>query len=171
MSRKLYDDRYAGTLATTTSDQTITTTTTVQGATGGCTATTDETITTVQHPSLSVVKEVSADGSTWSSSGGNFAPGATIYYRITVINNGTSNASNVILTDAQPAYTTYQAGSARSAKGPAVNYNAATALTDASDGDGYDFNITTANTATYNIGSLAPGQANQVQLFFTVKVN
>jgi len=55
-----------------------------------------------------------------------------------VINNGTSNASNVILTDAQPAYTTYQAGSARSAKGPAVNYNAATALTDASDGDGYD---------------------------------
>lgn len=165
-----------GTLAIpTTADQTITVATSAVGTTGACSATSDSTITTVQYPKLSVTKEVSPDGNTWYTTGTapQFAPNAIVYYRITVNNGGTSNASAVVLTDAQPLYTTYQVNSAKRATGTLVSYaSAPTSLTDANAGDdGYDFNITTVNTATYTIGTVAPGIANQVQLFFTVKVN
>lgn len=100
-----------GTLSpTATTDQTHTVLATADGAYGTCANTTDETITTVTVPRLSITKEVSSDGSTWGATG-SFAPGATVYYRVTVTNNGTSNATVVTITDALPQYTTYVANS------------------------------------------------------------
>ncbi|MEN6473899.1 MAG: hypothetical protein ABFD81_07800 [Syntrophaceae bacterium] len=152
-------------------NQTITVTTTADGS--GADAT-DQTVTTVNVASITVTKEVSSDGTNWTGLNTmTFAPAATIYYRITVTNGGSSNATAVVLTDAQPAYTTYVAGSARRATGAAVDYgDAGTVLTDADAGDdGYDFNVTTGSTATYTIGTLTPGAGSAVQLFFRVTVN
>ncbi|GFE57587.1 DUF11 domain-containing protein [Geobacter sp. AOG1] len=131
----------------------------------------DLTITTVQAPRLSVTKEVSIDGgATFPAGIPNAAPGATLTYRITVTNNGSSNATSVVITDPMTIFTTYQAGTAKKATGAATTYAAApTALTDTNgDGDGYDY---TAGTATYNVGTVIPGAANAVQLFFQVKIN
>jgi len=152
-------------------NQTITVTTSAKGG-GAPVAATDVTVTTVNVATLGVTKEVSADGNTWVASGLQAAPGATLYYRITVTNSGSSDATSVVITDPQPLYTTYTAGSGRRATGAAVNYGAAaTVLTDAVDGDGYDFNITTAGQATYSIASIASGAGNAVQFFFRVTVN
>jgi uncharacterized repeat protein (TIGR01451 family) len=162
---------------TAAANQTITVTTTAKGG-GAPVAASDVTVTTVNVATLGVTKEVSADGNTWYSgvvppATLAIAPGASLYYRITVTNSGSSNATSVVITDPQPLYTTYTAGSARRATGAAVNYGAAaTVLTDASAADdGYDFGVTTAGQATYSIASIAPGVANQVQLFFRVTVN
>jgi hypothetical protein len=153
-------------------NQTITVTTSAKGG-GAPLAATDQTITTVNVATLTVLKEVSTDGNTWATSGVSAAPTASLYYRITVTNNGSSNATSVVITDPQPLYTTYTAGSARRATGAAVNYGAAAIIltdTNAAD-DGYDFGITTASQATYSIASIAPGAGNAVQLFFRVTVN
>jgi hypothetical protein len=158
-------------------NQTITVTTSAKGG-GAPVAATDQTLTTVNVATLAVTKEVSADGNTWYSgvvppATLAIAPGATLYYRITVTNGGSSNATSVVITDPQPLYTTYTAGSARRATGAAVNYGAAgTILTDASAADdGYDFGVSTAGQATYSVGTVAPGAVNAVQLFFRVTVN
>jgi hypothetical protein len=131
-------------------------------------------VTTNAHSGkLTVLKEVSTDGTTWATSGVSAAPSASLFYRITVTNTGLGNATTVVLTDPQPVYTTYTGGSAKRATGAAVSYAAApTTLTDlnAAD-DGYDFGVTTALVATYSIGTIAPGAANAVQLFFKVTVN
>lgn len=131
--------------------------------------------TNASMASLSVTKQVSTDGSTWGATA-SAAPTATLYYRITVTNSGLGTANNVVITDPTPTYTTYVAGSAKRATGAAVNYAAvgATALDDDTAGtpdDGYDFNVTTANTATYNVGTLSSGAGNAVQLFFRVTIN
>jgi len=158
---------------TVAANQTITVTTSAKSG-GAAAAATDQTVTTVNVANLSVVKEVSADGNTWVSSGLCAAPAASLFYRITVTNNGSSNATTVLITDPQPIYTTYTAGSAKYAIGAAVNYGAAAALTDAAGGDvygSYDFGITTALVATYSVATLAPGAANAVQLFYKVTIN
>lgn len=131
------------------------------------------TVTTTAHAgALSVVKEISTDGITFTTTpAAAVNPGATLYYRITVNNTGTGNATSVVLTDPQPTYTTYVAGSARRATGAAVAYGSASALTDANDGDGYNFGVTTTGVATYNVGTIASGAANAVQFFFRVTVN
>jgi uncharacterized repeat protein (TIGR01451 family) len=152
---------------TAAANQTIDVTTSAKGG-GLPVAATDATTTTVRVATLGVVKEVSLDGTTWAASGVSAAPGASLYYRITVTNTGTSNATSVVITDPLPPYTTYTGGSARQAIGAAVNYPAVGILTDTADGDGYTF---AAGLATYSIASIAPGVANQVQLFFRVTVN
>jgi uncharacterized repeat protein (TIGR01451 family) len=131
------------------------------------------TVTTTAHSgALTVLKEISTDGITFTTTpASSVNPGATLYYRITVTNTGTGNATSVVLTDPQPTYTTYVAGSARRATGAAVAYGSAAALTDATDGDGYDFGVTTTRVATYSVGIITPGVANQVQFFFRVTVN
>jgi uncharacterized repeat protein (TIGR01451 family) len=134
----------------------------------------DLTVTTVQAPRLTVTKEVSVDGgATFPGGVPNAAPGTTLTYRITVNNGGSSNATSVVITDPMTIFTTYQGGTAKRATGAASTYGAApTTLTDTNgDGDGYDYNLTTAGTATYNVGTVAPGAANAVQLFFQVKIN
>jgi uncharacterized repeat protein (TIGR01451 family) len=135
-------------------------------------AATDDTITTVTvtDATLTVSKEVSTDGATFGAA--NAAPGATLYYRITVTNGSTTtNANSVVISDPQPQFTTYDAGSAKVDSTIGVDYaTAATTLTDADAGDdGYDFNVTTGDTATYSISTLAPGAS--VVLFFTVTIN
>jgi uncharacterized repeat protein (TIGR01451 family) len=92
-------------------------------------------------------------------------------YRVTVTNSGSGDATNVVITDPIPTYTTYVSGSAKRATGVASTYaGAPTTLTDSADGDGYDFGITTPGIATYSVGTIAPGAANAVQLFFRVTV-
>lgn len=145
--------------------------TTVTGDMGGNTST--GTVTTnASVATLSVTKEVSTNGTAWAATA-NAAPTATLYYRITVTNNGLGAANNVVITDPTPTYTTYVSGSAKRATGAAVNYAAApTTLSDTvAAADGYDYNETTTNTATYNVGTLSPGAANAVQLFFRVTIN
>jgi uncharacterized repeat protein (TIGR01451 family) len=98
---------YPGTV-TASANQTITVTTRAIGTTA-CGAVTDTTITTVYVATLSIVKEVSPDGTNWYNTAGapQFLPGATVWYRITVTNNGSSDALAVTVTDPVPAYTTY----------------------------------------------------------------
>ena len=147
--------------------------TTVTATMGGLNGT--NTVTTNAHGGLlTVVKEVSADGNTWVSSGLSAAPAASLFYRITVTNAGLGSATNVFLTDPQPVYTTYTLGSAKRATGAATTYALApTTLTDLNPADdGYDFGVTYAGTATYSIGTIATGGVStQVQLFFKVTIN
>jgi uncharacterized repeat protein (TIGR01451 family) len=134
------------------------------------------TVTTTAHGGrLTVLKEISTDGgATFTTTPSAVNPGATLTYRITVTNTGTGNATSVVLTDPQPTYTTYTSGSAKRATGAASTYAAApTTLSDGTGApaDGYDFGVTTAGVATYNVGTILPGAANVVQFFFRVTVN
>ena len=140
--------------------------TTVTAAMGGLNGT--GTVTTDAHAgALTVTKEVSTDGgTTFTTTPSAVSPGATLTYRITVTNNGTGDVTSVVLTDPQPTYTTYMAGSARSSTTVGSGYSAGTALTDGSDGDGYTF---ASGTATYNAGTIGAG--NSVLLFFQVSVD
>jgi hypothetical protein len=148
----------------------VTTVTAIMGGNNG----TGNVTTNAHIGNLTIVKEVSTDGTTWATSGVSVAPAGSLYYRITVSNTGSGAATNVVITDPQPVYTTYLAGSAKRATGAAVSYAAApTTLTDANPADdGYDFNVTTAKTATYSVGTIATGGVTTaVQLFFRVTVN
>ncbi len=111
---------------TASTNQTITVTTRAIGTTA-CGAATDQTITIVNVATLAILKEVSPDGSTWytTATAPQFLPGATVYYRITVTNNGSSNAQAVTVTDPVPAYTTY-VGSSTLLNGITVNNDGAT---------------------------------------------
>lgn len=155
---------------TATSNQTVTVDVKATSVADGTKSATDQTITTVLVANLTVVKEVSKDGSSWSAAT-TAAPLTTLYYRITVTNNGGANATSVVITDPLTAYTAYVVASGKRATGAATSYAAApTALTDAADGDGYDWNITAAGTVTYTIPTLAPGAGNAAQLFFQATV-
>ena len=147
----------------------VTTVTATMGGQNG----TGTVTTNARSGKLTVLKEVSTDGITWATSGVSAAPAASLFYRVTVTNTGLGNATTVVLTDPQPVYSTYTSGSAKRATGAAVGYAAApTTLTDLNPADdGYDFGVTTALVATYSIGTIAPGAANAVQLFFKVTIN
>jgi uncharacterized repeat protein (TIGR01451 family) len=80
--------------------------------------------TSMTSPLLSMVKEVSPSGSQ--------APGAELTYTVTVTNNGSGLATNVIITDPIPTNTTYKPGTIKTGSALA-NLNA---RTDADDGDG-----------------------------------
>jgi uncharacterized repeat protein (TIGR01451 family) len=168
-----------GTIAAgATADQLIYVTTTADG--GGTPASaTDETITTVYIAKLTVDKKVntgdktaSCSGTTWADTQTTvkFATNDYVCYRVTVTNSGSSDAQNVVITDPQPPYTTYQAGTARLAASGTGNSYGGTTLTDANaSDDGYDYGVTTANTARYSISTLAAGAS--VELFYIFKVN
>lgn len=161
-----------GTLVASPTSPDVTVTIGAQDALSAAVKAQDVTITTITVPSLDVAKEVSTDGGATFAASANAAPGATLTYRITVTNNGTSDATSVEITDPAPQFTTYTAASAKTATGAAATYAAASALTDADAGDdGYDFAVTTGNTATYSVGTIAPGAANAVQLFFQVSID
>jgi uncharacterized repeat protein (TIGR01451 family) len=156
---------------TATTNQSVTVNLTATSVADGTKTTTDQTITTVLVANLSVVKEVSKDGSSWSVAT-TAAPNTLLYYRITVTNNGGANATSVVITDPLTTYTAYEVGSGKRATGAATSYALApTTLTDTNgDGDGYDWNLTTAGTVTYTVGTLANGAANAAQLFFQARV-
>ncbi len=93
-------------------------------------------------------------------------PGTTVTYTLTYTNSGNNAATHVVLADIIPSGMTYVAGSGR------WSVSGATALGDATGGDqpgiSYDFNVTTANTVTANIDSVASGQSGTLQFSATV---
>lgn len=123
----------------------------------------------VQRPNLTISKEVSTDGG--ATFGGNTSanPGTTLTYRITVTNNGTAAAANVVITDPRPAFTTYVTGSGKYRTNQSGNYTGANVLTDSFDADGYDWGSTATTTATYLVGTLQPGDYRV--LYFQVTIN
>ncbi|PKN38507.1 MAG: hypothetical protein CVU62_06640 [Deltaproteobacteria bacterium HGW-Deltaproteobacteria-2] len=166
-----------GTIAAgATADQTIYVTTTADG--GGTPASaTDETITTVYIAKITVDKKVN-DAKTTSCNGSwmdtqtsvKFKKDDYVCYRVTVTNSGSSAVNTVVITDPQPPYTTYEAGTARLAASGTGNSYGGTTLTDSNAADdGYDYNITTGNTVTYSVSTLAAGAS--VELFYIFKVN
>jgi len=80
--------------------------------------------TTVTAPDLDISKEVSPTG--------NQPPGTELTYTITVTNNGTGTATNIVITDMVPNYTTYKTGSILTG----FNVGTLTARSDAADSDG-----------------------------------
>jgi len=70
--------------------------------------------TTIQAPSLSVVKSVAPSG--------NQPPGTTLTYTVLMTNNGTGPASAVVVNDPIPANTTFVPGSAAGA-GTTIEYS------------------------------------------------
>lgn len=162
------------TMTPTTTDETIVTVVSAKSA--GAAAATDSTTTTVRAASLTVTKQVSLDGATWAATA-SAAPGTLLYYRVTVHNGGSGNATSVVITDPLTAYTTYTLTSAKRATGAGVSYAAApTALSDTiAAADGYDWNETTVGSVTYSVGTIGintptTNTTTDVQLFFTATV-
>ncbi len=89
-------------------------------------------------------------------------------YSIRISNSGTLDATTVSVTDAIPANTTYVAGSLL-LDPDGSGFAPAFALTDAQDGDGGDFNLTTAGSVTVSLETLALGAEALVS--FTVQVS
>jgi len=105
---------------------------------------TDTVDTPVRNPALRVVKSASApDGSTLSSSGGKLT------YQIQVLNNGSADAHNILVTDVVPASSTF------------VSANCADATYVGLD--------TATNTLRCEIAELAAGQS--VTIFMTVNIS
>ncbi len=146
---------------------TVTVTTTATSTSGShATSQLTPTVITVNRPLLTVTKEVSIDGTSFAATV-NAAPTTTLYYRITVTNNGATPASAVTFADAIPAYLTYVAASARFATAAGAAYGAGTALTDGADADGYSFSAPNISYAPG--GTLAGGGV--LVLFYRATIN
>lgn len=82
-------------------------------------------------------------------------PGDEIVYTITIINDGSDAATNVVLTDTIPHNVVYIAES-MTYDDDASDAVPAVALTDAPDSDRADFGHTLANAITVSMGDIAP---------------
>jgi uncharacterized repeat protein (TIGR01451 family) len=179
----------AGTANGQTDDSVLT----VNGANGGAADdTTDTVTTTAQAPALSVLKNVRnvTTGGTFDNTA-NAAPTQTLEYRVTVTNNGTVNATSVVLTDSDNANTTYVPGSMRigpsNAYGGAGNLNPGDGNSDSAfpmpcnlaacghghvDGSG---NVTAYLGNTANDGAAGPGgtitTGQTIYVYFRVTVD
>jgi uncharacterized repeat protein (TIGR01451 family) len=100
-------------------------------------------------PSLSMAKQAfRADGATLIGAADKVVPGETVIYKVSVTNNGTSVANNVVVTDALPAGVTY------------VN----------ASGDAAGWTITGgANLSATLSGSLAIGATRYITVTVTIK--
>ncbi len=124
----------------------------VIGATGG--TSTDKNFYFIQQASVAFVKSaVIAD----PFGGATPVPGATITYQLVATVNGSGSLSGIVITDAIPAATTYQAGT--------LTLQGA-ALTDAADADAGSFTGTGIDVA---LGTVPAGQTRTVT--FKVKIN
>lgn len=136
--------------------------------------------TTVTAPVLALSKEIVFIDNTATDAGGtctpantatgspcSIYPGSVITYRVTATNNGAGNATQVVISDAIPANTTYVASSIYT--GP--NASSLVLRTDASDNDGgrYDAGYVIAGSSTTSPVNLGPGATWVVQ--FKVSVN
>jgi len=139
----------------------LTDVTTVTGASVRNSSVTDTEVltTTVTAPVLSVVKAVSPTG--------NQPPGTVLTYTVTVTNNGTGNATNVIITDAVPQYTTYQTGTIKTG----ATTGTLVARTDASDGDGARYDGTGHTVMVGSGTSITIGPSGAWILEFKVKID
>jgi len=154
-----------------TVDTPITITPVTPPVVGPVIVTTPPVTTTFTGPNVGITKQVSTDGGATFAATGSGAPGDTLTYRITVNNTGAGNATSVVITDPMPQYTTYTAGTAKTNPTATTYVLAATTLTDPVDGptDLYDFNITVANTARFDVVTLAAGAT--IVLYYQVTID
>lgn len=101
-------------------------------------------------------------------------PGAVIEYCVDINNTGASQADAIVMTDAIPANTTYQAGTIRvGAAGAGTGCTSGTGAAEDDDaaggGDAGDFNVTTAGAVTVRGGNIAA--AARYKALFRVTVN
>jgi len=157
----------------------------VDGANGGTgDNATDNVITTIVRPTLTVQKEVQLYPSGGWNTTITAAPDNVVEYRVTVTNNGSVNAANVVLSDPIDVNTGYQIGSAAFTAGssgltgatPAFSTTArpgpyAYGYTPVSGGctapSGYDYCVTSVQWTT--TGSMTTGGAN-FNVIFRVRV-
>ncbi len=99
-------------------------------------------ITLVKAPVMTIGKSV-------SSTGNRTRPGDTLTYTISYTNTGSGVATQVVVTDTQPAYTTYVGGSVQ--VNNAANGGVFAAKTDGTDGD--EVTVVTGNV-TVNLGTV-----------------
>ena len=103
--------------------------------------------TTVKAPILSMIKAITAvqapgagavctPTNPTNGSPCILVPGSVLTYQVTTTNSGNGNATVVVLTDILPNHTTYKAGSIKTGSSAGT----LTARTDATDGDGAEFN-------------------------------
>jgi len=134
--------------------------------------------TTVKAAVMSVVKAVTAIQApgggavctpTNSTNGAPCAvvPGSVLTYTVTATNSGAGNAANIVFTDITPQYTTYVAGSIKTGS----SIGTLTARTDATDGDGAEYNSGTHATVVPDGGSLSLGPAGTWVLQYQLTVN
>jgi len=134
--------------------------------------------TTVTAPVMSVVKAIStiqASGggatctptNTTTGAGCTVVPGSVLTYTVTATNSGAGNATSVVLTDITSQYATYKTGSIKTGS----SVGTLTARTDATDGDGAEYN-TGSNAVVVPDGgtlTLGPGGTWVLQYTLTVK--
>ena len=101
--------------------------------------------TTITAPLLSVVKEVDPNGPQ--------PPATELTYTVTVTNNGTGVATNVVITDLIPMYITYKAGSIQTG----ASVVTLVSRTDAADGDGGRYDSTSDSVLVGGRGSITLG--------------
>jgi uncharacterized repeat protein (TIGR01451 family) len=101
-------------------------------------------------------------------------PGAVIEYCVDINNTGATQADAIVMTDAIPANTTYQAGTIRvGVAGVGTGCTSGTGTADDDDaagvGDAGDFNVTTAGAVTVRGGNIAA--AARYKALFRVTIN
>ncbi len=134
--------------------------------------------TTARAPVLSVVKgltAVQAPGggdtctptNTTNGSPCTVVPGSVLTYTVTVTNSGNGSATSVVITDIVPQYTTYKVGSIKTG----ATVGTLTARTDATDGDGAEYNTGSNSIVVPDGGSLTIGATGATVIQFQVTVN
>lgn len=101
-------------------------------------------------------------------------PGAVIEYCVDINNTGASQADAIVMTDAIPANTTYQAGTIRvGVAGVGTGCTSGTGSAEDDDaaggGDAGDYNVTTASAVTVRGGNIAAGA--RYKALFRVIIN
>ena len=106
-------------------------------------------------------------------------PGAVIRYTVTVDNLGLGRASNVVISDdlnseitagrLQFNADTYAVGEGMRITAPDINGGVAISRTNAADADECDFNATTTNTVTCNIGQLEASEQSVMVFEVTIQ--
>ncbi len=94
-------------------------------------------------------------------------PGSVITYQVTTTNSGNGNATVVVLTDIVPNFTTYKAGTIRTGSSVAT----LTGRTDATDGDGAEFNSGSNAIVVPDGSALTLGPSGTWVFEFQVTVN
>jgi uncharacterized repeat protein (TIGR01451 family) len=139
-------------------------TTVAGGSNAATTATNTDTVTIVAGAVIQLAKSINVTNVDPTAS----ALARTVTYTLTYKNTGNADASNVTVTDLLPANVTYVPGSAQWS-------GSATALTDDLTSDGasvsYDFNQTTAGTATLVLNTVAKNTTGTLTFKVTVNSN
>lgn len=134
--------------------------------------------TTVKAPVLTVVKGLTAvnapvtgvlctPADTTNGSPCTVVPGSVLTYTVTITNSGNGSATSVVITDITPTYTTYKAGSIKTGS----TVPTLTARTDATDGDGAEYNSGSHSVVVPDGGTLNIGASGTTVVQFQVTVN